>query len=162
VFVVRRVAEEAAFGCKEGGRVNMEARYFRVRKWEDFQHYKQRNPPWIRLHRTLLRDHKFNKLSEAEQWMLVRIWLLASETDNHMAYDERWVRRAINSARKVPVDKFVQMGFLEEYDGDWSSRRSEEGRNNSGTSPQQVRNFSGVAPKMSADPDETVLLNHAV
>jgi hypothetical protein len=92
----------------------VEARYFRVRKWEDFQHYKQRNPPWIRLHRTLLRDHKFNKLTETEQWMLVRVWLLASETANHMAYDERWVRRAINSSRKVPLEKFVSMGFLEE------------------------------------------------
>jgi hypothetical protein len=60
-----------------------------------------------------LRDHKFNQLSETEQWMLVRMWLLASESDNHMAYDEKWVRRAINSSRKVPLEKFVSMGFLE-------------------------------------------------
>jgi hypothetical protein len=91
-----------------------EPRYLAVRNWDKFQHYKQRNPPWIRLHRTLLRDHKFNQLTENEQWMLVRLWLLASESDNHMAYDEKWVRRAIHSSRKVPLEKFVSMGFLEE------------------------------------------------
>jgi hypothetical protein len=31
-----------------------------------------------------------------------------------MAYDEKWVRRAIHSSRKVPLEKFVSMGFLEE------------------------------------------------
>jgi hypothetical protein len=90
-----------------------EPRYLAVKNWDKFQHYKQRNPPWIRLHRTLLRDHKFNQLTENEQWMLVRMWLLASESDNHMAYDEKWVRRAINSSKKVPLEKFVSMGFLE-------------------------------------------------
>ena len=24
------------------------------KNWSDFQHYKERNPPWIRLHRSLL------------------------------------------------------------------------------------------------------------
>lgn len=91
----------------------MEARYFRIKNWERFQHYKQRNPPWIRLHRTLLRDHTFSQLAESEQWMLVRLWLLASESDNHMAFDEKWVRRAINSSRRVPLEKYVNMGFLE-------------------------------------------------
>lgn len=91
----------------------MEARYFKIRNWDKFQHYKQRNPPWIRLHRTLLRDHKFNQLSEWEQWTLVRLWLLASEASNHMAFDERWVRKAINATKRVPLEKYVNMGFIE-------------------------------------------------
>jgi hypothetical protein len=33
-------------------------RYLRVKNWSEFQHYKDRNPPWIKLHRTLL-DHDY-------------------------------------------------------------------------------------------------------
>jgi hypothetical protein len=91
----------------------MISRHFRIRNWERFQHYKQRNPPWIRLHRTLLRDHTFTKLTEGEQWSLVRLWLLASESDNSLAYDEKWVRRAIGASRRVPLEKYLAMGFIE-------------------------------------------------
>ena len=31
-----------------------------VRNWSDFQHYKDRSPPWIRLHRDLLDNYEFN------------------------------------------------------------------------------------------------------
>ena len=91
----------------------MKPQYLRVRNWEKFQHYKNRNPPWIRLHRTLLRDHKFHQLTEVQQWQLVRIWLLASECENHLAWDEKWIRRAIQSSRKVDLDALLELGFLE-------------------------------------------------
>lgn len=96
-------------------KVQIEARYFRITNWDKFQHYKQRNPPWIRLHRTLLRDHKFGLLSETEQWTLVRLWLLASETGNAMAMDDKWVRKAISSSRPVPFEKYAAMGFIETW-----------------------------------------------
>jgi hypothetical protein len=145
----------------EGDEVSpLEARYLAVKNWDKFQHYKQRNPPWIRLHRTLLRDHKFNLLTEVEQWMLVRMWLLASETDNHMAYDEKWVRRAINSTRKVPLDKFVEMGFLEEV-GERSARAQEEVGKSSASAPKKGAHSSSddsaSSSRSSTDPASTAL-----
>lgn len=32
----------------------MSPTHFKVRNWEQFQHYKDRNPPWIKLHFALL------------------------------------------------------------------------------------------------------------
>jgi hypothetical protein len=97
----------------------MDARYLRVSNREKFQHYKDRCPPWIKLNRTVITGEDkqlddFLLLEEWEQWQLVRVWLLASQCEGFLlAFDERWVRRAIRSTRKVALEKFIRMGFLE-------------------------------------------------
>jgi hypothetical protein len=48
--------------------------------WQDFQHYKDRRPPWIRLHRTLLDNQEFNALPPMACKVLVLVWLVCSET----------------------------------------------------------------------------------
>lgn len=94
-------------------------RYLRVVNREKFQHYTKRNPPWIKLHRALITGEDkqlddFLLLNEQEQWQLVRVWLLASQCEGFlMLYDEPWVRRAIRSVRRVPLEKFVRDGWLE-------------------------------------------------
>jgi hypothetical protein len=54
---------------------------YRVKNWDKFQHYKDRRPPWIKLHRTLLDDCDFIKLPVASRALAPLIWLLASESD---------------------------------------------------------------------------------
>lgn len=53
-----------------------------VKNWSRFQHYKQRRPPWIKLHRELLDDFAFACLPLASQALAPRLWLLASEADD--------------------------------------------------------------------------------
>ena len=53
----------------------------RVRGWEKFQHYKKRNPPWIKLHRQLLDDREWQKLGDFAARLLIDLWLLASESE---------------------------------------------------------------------------------
>ena len=50
----------------------------KVKKWEDFQHYKDRNPPWIKLATDLFQDYEFSTLSDASKLLAVCIWTLAS------------------------------------------------------------------------------------
>lgn len=47
--------------------------------WEKFQHYKDRCPPWIKLHRDLLVDREFMCLPVASKALAPMLWLLASE-----------------------------------------------------------------------------------
>lgn len=47
--------------------------------WASFQHYKQRRPPWIKLHRTLLDNYDFQRLPDASRALAPCLWLLASE-----------------------------------------------------------------------------------
>ena len=53
-----------------------------VKNWERFQHYRNRRPPWIKLHRTLLDDPLFLRLPLASMALAPLLWLLASETDD--------------------------------------------------------------------------------
>lgn len=49
------------------------------KNWETFQHYKDRAPSWIKLHRGLLDDYAFACLPVASQALAPLLWLLASE-----------------------------------------------------------------------------------
>jgi hypothetical protein len=53
-----------------------------VKKWSDFQHYKNRNPPWIKLHKTLLDDPDYAALSNEAAKYLPLIWLVASDSSD--------------------------------------------------------------------------------
>jgi hypothetical protein len=48
--------------------------------WREFQHYKDRSPPWIRLHRKLLDNRDFHKLPVGSRALAPMLWLLASES----------------------------------------------------------------------------------
>jgi hypothetical protein len=40
----------------------------RVKNWAEFQHYRHRRPPWIKLHHGLLDDFAWHRLPEAVTW----------------------------------------------------------------------------------------------
>ena len=56
----------------------------RIKNWDDFQHYKGRTPPWIKLYRKLLDDPEWFALSGDASKMLANCWLLASEHDGEL------------------------------------------------------------------------------
>ena len=49
------------------------------KNWKEFQHCKDRCPPWIKLHRDLLNDREFMGLPLASKALAPLLWLLASE-----------------------------------------------------------------------------------
>ena len=53
----------------------------RVKNWEQFQHYKNRRPPWIRLYRFLLDDPEYHSLPAKAAKYLPLIWLIAAEDE---------------------------------------------------------------------------------
>ena len=55
--------------------------FAQVKGWKDHQHYKNRRPPWIKLHRSLLDDYDFHCLPFASRALAPMLWLLASENE---------------------------------------------------------------------------------
>jgi len=51
----------------------------KIRNWDEFQHFKDRTPPWIKLYRYLLDDPEWHDLSGDDSKVLVMLWLIASE-----------------------------------------------------------------------------------
>jgi hypothetical protein len=47
--------------------------------WAELQHYKDRSPPWIKLHKKLLDNYEFQCLPVASRALAPMLWLLASE-----------------------------------------------------------------------------------
>lgn len=54
----------------------------RVKNWQDHQHYRDRSPPWIKLHRDLLDDKDWWALPIASRALAPMLWLLASGTED--------------------------------------------------------------------------------
>jgi hypothetical protein len=52
------------------------------KKWEEFQHYKDRAPTWIKLHKRLLDDFAYHRLPVASKALAPMLWLLASEYES--------------------------------------------------------------------------------
>ena len=52
-----------------------------IKNWSKFQHFKDRRPPWIKLHREMLDQRDINQISDCAFRVLVGLWLIASEDE---------------------------------------------------------------------------------
>lgn len=88
--------------------------------WHDFQHYKHRNPPWIKFHKKLLDNMTFQRLPVASRAIAPMLWLLASEAENglieksteEIAFRLRMLEKDVVSAIKPLIDN----GFFNDAD----------------------------------------------
>lgn len=95
------------------------------KNWATFQHYKDRCPPWIKLHRDLLINREFMCLPLASKAIAPLLWLLASESKDGIfdaSTDELQFRlhissKDINDGLKPLIDKgffIIASGVLAE------------------------------------------------
>lgn len=96
----------------------MKGEYYSVKNFEKYQHYKDRNPPWIKLYNSLLGDYAFCALKDASKMHLIAIWLLASRNSNRVPADAAWIGKQISATEKVDLNCLVSGGFLEHYNAD--------------------------------------------
>jgi ribosomal protein L19E len=92
--------------------------YLRVKNWKEFQHYNDRSPPWIKLHRKVLDDYDMACLQDASKLHLILIWVLASQLDNRIPNDPAWVAKKIGATTKVNLKELIDKGFLIVEHGD--------------------------------------------
>lgn len=87
-----------------------------VTGWREFQHYRNRTPPWIKLHRHLLDDMAWHGLPDAAKALAPMLWLLASEsrdgridmTVEHLAFRLRSDSQRVDSA----LQPLIAAGFV--------------------------------------------------
>ena len=89
-------------------------RYFTVKNFDKFQRYKDREPTWIMLHRTLLRDFEFSQLPDESKCHLMMIWLLLSQQkDRRLPVDPKWIASQIGTQKPVNLTLFLDTEWLE-------------------------------------------------
>lgn len=87
------------------------------KNWKEFQHYKDRNPPWIKLHKSLLDNYEFHSLQLASKALAPCYWLLASEhPEGLITVDEKklaWRFRCDEKTIRETVKELISSGFFE-------------------------------------------------
>jgi hypothetical protein len=86
--------------------------FIQVRNFEKFQHYKERNPIWIKLYYETLDDYEFACLQDASKWLAVGLWMLASRTENRIPNDAAWIAKKLSLTEKVRLDDLLAVGFI--------------------------------------------------
>lgn len=86
------------------------------KNWSKFQHYKDRCPPWIKLHRDLLNDRHFASLPLASKALAPLLWLLASESKDgtfDASFEELAFRLHFSSKDiEVGLTSLIDKGFF--------------------------------------------------
>jgi len=103
----------------------MKPKFYRVKDWAEKQHYKDRNPPWIKLHKALLTSFRFSSLSVASKALAPLLWLLASEHEKVMSGLITSNHEEISFKVHVPLDivnesikELIDKEYIEIIDGD--------------------------------------------
>lgn len=89
--------------------------------WGHFQHYKNRRPPWIKLHRTILDDYEYQCLQLASKALAPCLWLIASEHDEGLIVVDlpklSWRLRVDENTLRQSIIELINKGFFEVASG---------------------------------------------
>src|SRR4051812_24213953 len=108
----------------------MTARFLAVKGFRKFQHYRDRDPVWIKLYTNLLIDAAFLQLPEVAQAQLMKLWILASQLGNPLPNNPKLLAGKIGTSGKFHLAAIIDAGFLIATDDP-----SEESASNSGKDP---------------------------
>ncbi len=92
------------------------ATYLRIREWGEFQHYKDRDPPWIKLHRKLLTSRTWVGSDDASRVLAIALMLLAAGTDNKIPADPAYLKRVAYLNSDPDWMPLVRAGFIDLID----------------------------------------------
>lgn len=89
-----------------------------VRKWERFQHYKDRDPPWVKLYRDLLTSESWVLGNDLSRVLQVASTLLAPRYENKIPYRFDLLKKVMTlecseAAFKKAIDHLIETKFLE-------------------------------------------------
>lgn len=87
--------------------------YLSVVNWHEYQHYKERNPPWIKLHNKILDCYEYGCLQDASKLLLLSLYLLASRTENKIPNDLEWIKAKAMIKGKIDLKPLIENRFIE-------------------------------------------------
>jgi len=103
--------------------------YIAIVDWAKHQHYKDRNPPWIKLHTKLLENERFEGMKDTEKAHLMLLWLLAARKNNRIPAEKKWLARHSAAKTRINLAPLIEAGFIKLVDSkendnecEWASR----------------------------------------
>lgn len=102
---------------------------YKVKNWEQFQHYSDRNPPWIKLHFSLLSSEDWVMLSDASRLLAVVIMLIASRDKGAIDGSSKglqYLQRVAYLDKKPNLKPLIDTGFLVPLQADASESKQKQ------------------------------------
>lgn len=91
-------------------------RMLKVNNWTRFQHYKDRNPPWIKLATDTFQNYDFGRLQDASKLLALCSWTLAARNpDGEIPHDLDWIKAQCGLGSGVTLDnlnELIRKGYL--------------------------------------------------
>jgi hypothetical protein len=87
--------------------------HYRIVEWDRYQHYKDRDPPWIKLHRDLLTSQTWVTLADSSRVLAVACMLIAAGTDNRIPANAAYLKRRAYLNKEPDFSPLVACGFVE-------------------------------------------------
>ena len=87
----------------------------RIKNWSQFQHFKDRRPPWIKLYRDILDDIEWHNLDAQASKVLVMCWLIASESDGRLP-DIKTLAFRLRMSEKNTSESIIKLSHWLEHD----------------------------------------------
>jgi hypothetical protein len=147
-------------------------RFLAVANFSKHQHYKDRNPPWIKFHTSTLSNYAIASLPDAAQGQLFKLWLVASRHDNRIPYDLKFIKREIRANGRLYIRELIASGLLELCEQDASTAlaprarsRESEVETETETDPTAapadiVRTPGEIAFLATVPPDKRIIWEH--
>jgi len=86
---------------------------FKIKNWAEFQHYKDRNPAWIKLHMSLLSSADWVALDDKSRVLAIACMLIASKTkDGSFENKPDYIQRVAYLNSKPDFKPLLACGFL--------------------------------------------------
>lgn len=100
--------------------------YFRIKGWDQYQHYKDRSPPWIKLHKSILTSRTWVAMDDQSRVLAIACMLLAADTDNKIPLDPVYVQRVAYLNHEPDFAPLLKNDFIEiiEEEGETLARAS--------------------------------------
>ena len=91
-----------------------EPRWIEIPRWAKFQHYRDRDAPWIKVYRRLLHDPDWLRLSAGERALLLCVWLEYASSNGSVPLAPGWCRARFNLRTTwAQLERLRDAGFIE-------------------------------------------------
>lgn len=87
----------------------------RIRNWDKWQSYRRDRgqPPWIKVHREVMRNIEWVGMTDAQRGQLVAIWLLAADHDGVIPASPDLVQKLCFMSEPPDLHFFMEQGFID-------------------------------------------------
>jgi hypothetical protein len=95
----------------------MDRPHFKVANWAEYQHYKDRNPPWIKLHRHIVTSEMWVSCDDASRVLAIACMVIAAEFDGCVPANPAFIMRRCYLSAEPDFKPLVDSGFLIDASG---------------------------------------------